>query len=233
MSARPNKRSRYGEKGKSAAFKASKAMVVRVVPRPMVGAGARAYSGPLPATLKTRLIYEDVITINPGAGAAGTHVFSANGVYDPDITGVGHQPRGRDEIAALYNHYTVTAAYIQVRACKHNGEELWGVAVRDDATGFTTINDFAEYRNSKYMISNTIGVRQELLSHKVVPKQFLGKKDTFEDDISALVGANPAEQVYFHVVMGDLYGGDAAATGFEVRISYYVTFSEPKPLAQS
>ncbi len=58
--------------------------------------------------LPIKFKYQTSGTLNPGvAGVAAIQVMTANGLYDPDITGVGHQPRGFDQIMALYNHYTV------------------------------------------------------------------------------------------------------------------------------
>lgn len=236
MSARPAKRARYGEKGKSAYLKAAKAMAVHVVPRPMVGASSRVYAGPLPATCKTRLTYQTTLSLNAGAGAWLSNIFAANGIFDPDITGVGHQPRGRDEMTALYNHNYVTAAYI---TCRYVGEAngnviVWGVAVRDDATPFATVNDFAEYRNSKYKCAKTtITTNEMVITQKVIPHKFLGIKTWDDDALRGTSAANPSEMVYFHVGCADAFGGDPGAASIDVHITYYVTFTEPKPLTQS
>lgn len=37
----------------------------------------------------TVLKYVDVISINPGSAATTSHVFRANGIFDPDLTGTG------------------------------------------------------------------------------------------------------------------------------------------------
>lgn len=37
------------------------------------------------------------------------HLFRANGIFDPDVTGTGHQPLYRDQVADLYTNYTVIA----------------------------------------------------------------------------------------------------------------------------
>jgi len=70
---------------------------------------------PMPSTFPTRLRYFSVFTLNPGAaGSAGVQVFSANGLYDPDITSTGHQPRGFDQSSAMYKTFQVIKRMITV-----------------------------------------------------------------------------------------------------------------------
>ncbi len=54
------------------------------------------------------------VELDPGAGAMAAHIFSANGLFDPDITGVGHQPYSFDQWMAVYDHYHVVGAKISV-----------------------------------------------------------------------------------------------------------------------
>jgi len=42
--------------------------------------------------------------------------FSLNSLYDPDITGSGHQPYGYDQLAALYKLYRVEGVRISITA---------------------------------------------------------------------------------------------------------------------
>jgi len=63
------------------------------------------------------LRYAQTKTYTTGsAGVAGTeNAFSLNSLYDPDITGVGHQPYGFDQMASLYSNYIVESVSIQAR----------------------------------------------------------------------------------------------------------------------
>ena len=60
--------------------------------------------GPLATKLKGKLNYYDALSLNAGAGTIAQHVFSLNGLYDCNISGVGHQPSGWDQIMVLYDH---------------------------------------------------------------------------------------------------------------------------------
>lgn len=56
-----------------------------------------------------KLPYADVVadirSYEPGVSAL--YQYKANSIYDPDLTGSGHQPLGRDTWAAIYDYYKV------------------------------------------------------------------------------------------------------------------------------
>lgn len=63
--------------------------------------------------LVTTMRYVDTKTLNPSAGAAD-HIFRLNSIFDPDSTGVGHQPAYHDQWDGLYANYRVLACKYQV-----------------------------------------------------------------------------------------------------------------------
>ena len=76
-----------------------------VVPRNKLG---------FPTSMVSTLRYTDRIDFAPTAITTLAHTFAANDVYDPNVTGVGHQPRGFDEYTLLYDTFTVTTSRMSV-----------------------------------------------------------------------------------------------------------------------
>ena len=69
-------------------------------------------------TTKTlNLRYVENFTLNPGMLGATVNVFSMNGLFDPNITGIGHQPMYFDNYMGIYGRYRVNRAYITFVAC--------------------------------------------------------------------------------------------------------------------
>ena len=59
----------------------------------------------MPKTKVVRLKYVEFFSSNTGTAVPAVKYFSANGCYDPYISGTGHQPRGFDQWTAFYDHY--------------------------------------------------------------------------------------------------------------------------------
>lgn len=51
--------------------------------------------------------------MNSTGGVGGTYHFSCNSLFDPDVSGVGHQPMHVDQIAGIYNHWYVVKSKIK------------------------------------------------------------------------------------------------------------------------
>lgn len=193
---------------------------------------------PMPTRFTTRLRYVETYSINPGAsGLAGSYVFKANGLYDTNITGTGHQPRGYDQLMAMYDHYVVTGAKITVRMASASTETsnlITGVAIRDGTTTDTDPNDYLEGGYNKWAINCAGAQHPTKIVQKVNIGKWLGRKNVLSDpELKGTISANPTEGVFFHVWASSLELTDPAATWFVAELEFVVTFIEPKDVAQS
>lgn len=112
----------------------------------------RIYRGltPFPNTKIVRHKYVDNIQFPAITSAVGygKYTFRANSVYDPDFSGVGHQPMFHDEMAAQYTHYTVLSSYIRITIAAENAQKRnWSIWCDDDSTVPTNANTaFEQHR---------------------------------------------------------------------------------------
>lgn len=74
-------------------------------------------TGPFPEQFYTkhRYVTSIVLTSNVGGVCATPHEFRLNGLFDPDLTLVGHQPYGFDQLALAYNRYCVYGVSAQIQ----------------------------------------------------------------------------------------------------------------------
>lgn len=197
------------------------------------------YLGPLLPKIKSNMIYSTTLDLNPGVGGlAAVHVFSANGLYDPDISGVGHQPRGFDQLIALYDHFVVIAAKVTWRFGTTNAsvyDQIACISVQDDNGTSNDLRDNVERAVSvvEIMPAGPSG-NTKTLSLGVNPNAFLGRPNPMSDStLKGSVAANPTEQAYFHLAVAPMQGVDAATVNSHVIIEYTAIFIEPKDVALS
>ena len=197
------------------------------------------FKNPVPTSLKVQLRYfETGLTIDPIAGGlADEYVFSANGLYDPNISGVGHQPLSFDQYMAMYDHYSVIASKITVFA--RNGDDtqpqVVGVRYSDKATEESDPRLIIENGRCVYRLmdegneSDAVSFSMGLNIGKV-----LGRKNVLdEDDLRGDNASNPTEQAYYHVFGFPDTAVDSGSIRITVQIDYVAIFTEPKLLALS
>lgn len=225
---RTQSRSRVASKRKSqglAAVQQRLSSESAVLYRPMLG-----------TSIRTSLVYvETLVSLDSGAaGIAANHIFSANGMYDPNITGVGHQPRGFDEIMTLYDHFVVLGSKITVHAANTDSAQaqMYGISLRDTATfaGTSAIMDQQELGNSVTECLAPLGSAPNTgkLTMQCNPLKFLGKVGYNGSELKGSASANPAEQCYWHIWAQPINNTDSQPVRCSVIIEYYATFIEAK-----
>lgn len=190
---------------------------------------------PLPMSLSNTVKYVEPIDITLSGSGAGTYVFSCNGLYDPNITGTGHQPLYFDQYMALYRHYTVMKSNIKVTPYG-NDEAAPGtsailtVFIDDDATlpSTTAQREQISATNKVYNVFDDVGMS--------ITKYWNGKRTYGGNlidnrELSGNSGANPSEQSYFVISINK--GGAVATHTLLVEIEYTVVWHEHVSVASS
>jgi hypothetical protein len=189
-----------------------------------------------------RLRYVENISINPTTTNSSQWSFRANSIFDPNFTGVGHQPNWHDTYSGLYREYTVLGAKCVVQ------EQPWGVnATQQTNTPFHwTVLLLHKYDNFPVTMTET-----ELLENNVVKagrvkqanmpydrrnysnttlktnfsakKFFRISKDvsSYEANTS-IFGTNPAAGAYFTFIGFPVDGTDGSTAVFRFTIEYIV-----------
>lgn len=183
------------------------------------------------------LRYADTYTLNSTSGAVATQVISANGLYDPDISGSGHQPVGFDQMMVSYEHYCVTGA--RIRANFHNNTAsvypTCSIGLSASATPVTTINQIVEDGMCALTFLHPLGVYGSMrtVEQAINIAQFGGLRSILDNsDYRGSVAANPAEQSYFHLQTWDTENATSSCA-VDVVVEYEAWFTEPRKLTQS
>jgi len=204
-----------------------------------------------PHTLATRLRYVQYISLNPAdTGLITYHQFAANGVYDVDLTGVGHQPNGFDELMALYGKAYVMSSVIRMTPLASTVANLspvsyYGVALTEDPTEISG-NDLIAMLESEETGSKRVRIAGNNVAHTNLnnyntTKQFYGYKkywgrrseltDVMFENTAA---ANPQRIVKFVPwACSHPAGAESVEQTYLIQIEYKVLFTDNKILAQS
>lgn len=193
--------------------------------------------GPLAATQKCTFVYTDNFQLAPTSGVS-SYVFTANGLYDPNFTGIGHQPRGYDEMLALYDHAVVIHTKATLLYSNGNGTEPCTVAmtIRDSPGVVSDTSGHFEHRNVSAAVAGprASGTGCGSLDIKVNPNRFMGRSKPLSDpELKNRASQNPTEQCYIHVAAQPLYNNLDATVNFRIRIEYEAILLEPKSLNSS
>lgn len=169
-----------------------------------------------------RFQYEDVYGITP----AGQREFKLNSLYDPDSSGVGHQPYGLDQWAAFYNKYRVFAVKMEVTAANSDPSAAVIIALTASPTqqSLFYVSRFQELPRVKTLVlsSEVGGTSSKRLKYKAYLPKIAGLTSAqyrADEDYEATFGADPADLIYgyFGVQALNSYS-TSAATSCQVRI---------------
>lgn len=190
------------------------------------------YGGPFPPIKKAQVVYSAVVS--PGVTTGnGVYIFSANGIYDPDISGTGSQPLYFDQLMALYNHYVVTSSSIEVDIMNEgtNRSVIATCYVDDDVN--TAANFTAMQRpGAKVVTGNPLSSNMGRLRNFYSSRKVFGPNVENNYLYRGSTSTNPTEQAYFVIQIQDL-GLASYNQPIRVTIRYNTTFSELTTIAGS
>lgn len=190
---------------------------------------------PIARQLYTKVRYVEQIQLDPSAGLMAQNAFSANGLYDPNITGTGHQPLGFDQLMALYDHYEVISSKCTVTFSPTTltGQSIVGGITLDDSGTMSPASAEAAQEQAESAWRTITPQQTAVVKRAVNISKFLGKPRGTDGLIGSVAG-NPGEDLNYVVWVASPNSNDnPGIANATVMIEYWVKFSEPKELQQS
>lgn len=206
-------------------------------------------------TYTVRLTYADNYRhdIAQNGSASASQTFRMNSIYDPDITGTGHQPILRDLWASQYDYYAVLQCDYKIRMYNAHGEAVTFTAVGTNAQKIGCVNvsllkcttNAADYSASGlvYPIAEQKNVETRFLipedytefSGSLTQGDFMvDAKDADSDPTWTAVGSNPTiARSFGYVISPAQYTGltgvnetPYSSIQVQVIIDYIVQFTQ-------
>lgn len=204
---------------------------------------------PLSRTVKLR--YSAQVSMNNPIGGA-VHNFRANSLFDPDLTGVGSQPLGFDQMAALYNHYVVLgskfiAKPIEYATSTASGDQpaFYIAKLSDNGTkDYQSVSHLIEATGKQPLVNqnyvynriNKPRFRRDQAVATYSAKKMFRCNPMNNEELKSLVTTNPVEEAVFQLYVFPQL--DSAVTNsdpvvFQITMEFTAVFIEPKDIAQS
>lgn len=152
-----------------------------------------------PDRIMDDMIYGEVIVRAPGT-PTDEYQFNLNSTFDPNLTGTGHQPMFRDQLAVIYNKYRVHSVDLRVDYYAGGAPIIGYLACANETTALTSNlytpleQNFAQWFLQKDSGANT--AKPRTLRQRINLWDLWGKtkQEYLSDDITAAnIGSSPVE----------------------------------------
>lgn len=197
--------------------------------------------GGVPDKMLVRLRYVQQVTLNPGVGGIAYNAFRANSLFDPDKTGVGHQPSNFDWLKQMYDRYTVIGAKCTTyHVALATGDSIPGTMALclsedgDKLSGSHAVGGIQGVLEQPKLRASwkTVGIHDgsdTKLVRYFSAKKFFGVKDVVGiRPYTADTASNPAQEAFFEVgLMSSDDSNDPGSMNFNVEIEYLAVMSSP------
>lgn len=194
-----------------------------------------------------RMVYFQQIRLDP-AGTPATHVFSANSIYDPDHTNVGHtghRPFYASQYDSVYTKYKVVSSKISITGANDYSDQanvmgnLVVCALSHTDSAYSSITEACEAKGAKYRQCHERRPMRKLTNTFSAKKFFCITNIKDADDIDGLMGgtltgSSPVQRAYYVIQAYPLYEAQNTYPAcLNIRISYNVLVYDLKKVAGS
>ena len=190
---------------------------------------------PFPTRMVATLKYVETVSVTNSLTGVSSFNIACNSIYDPNLSGTGHQPYGHDTYATIYNQYTVLNSKIKVKPALGTSTAAlnWGVGIEDTVISTFAADTWMErptYVHRKHTTAYSPDAKELSLTWNRA-KRF-PREDLYRN-LSAAFGANPSELEVFNIVLQSFSGAALGTIYLTVEVEYTVEMYELQALASS
>lgn len=199
--------------------------VARTVPRVL-----NNFQGAFPKQFRNTVRYEsELLSVVLNGSGLGSYVVSCNGLYDPNVSGTGHQPLYFDQLTSIYNHYCVLKSKCSFQLVADIAfPVLMTVFQDDDATINVSAGHTARERPGAKTITcnpQQVGIFPTVTSYWNVYSVFPGNPLS-RLELQGKADANPTEQTSFIFYLDAGAAGASQTVYFRFSAEYETVWDE-------
>lgn len=187
---------------------------------------------PIPQRYICKMKYSQTFTLN-NTTATG-YRFNLNSIYDPDRSGVGHQPYGHDTLQTLYNRYRVVSCSYVITAYSSVAVRVAAHPANEEVT-YSNVSEAVEQPRTKFILQFP-GSQVAKLKGKIYLPSLVGRTKSqymADDRFQAQFGSSPSENAILNILHGTMTDGFPATTECTIEMMFHVECFDAKTLSQS
>lgn len=195
----------------------------------------------MPDSMKVRLRYAETVSFTPGiTGQSQYFNFVLNGLYDPSLTTVGHQPLFFDQYMLGYDHYTVLGCHYKLLLLNNDSLNtgIITITIQDNDSTLTNAEHYMEAKNTRtYTLGTNSSDNVRTIRGYVDVPRFLGKSKSSivgSELYRGTVAVNPLENVYMQIGNHPITNLNVSgAVKVQCILTFDAVLTERKIVAQS
>jgi len=182
-------------------------------------------------------VYCDQASYDATVSTVAYNCYRANSVFDPDLTGAGHQPMGYDQYSALYHCWVVPAVHLECTITPGSAATqgvVYGAFWQDQPTIVSTdVNVLRELRKGPvefFVPGNGTPktLRVSFDNYRYYSLSQMAYIEQGANGFGGCVDVNPARGSYLFVWVGTtLSTNEPTAVNVNVRLTYSTRFFAP------
>lgn len=188
-----------------------------------------------PKRMTSTLVYSTSVSLTTGDGNSAYITYKLNGLFDPLPSVGGHQPRGYDQLAAIYTRYVVH--YAEITLSTYNNPKTvptkcFIFAHKERTPPLQYAGE--EPGTTTKAMGGGVSATPQTLKAKYSIAKMSGKNVWANETVQAAVGTDPAEEYY--VTVGARTSTKETLDAFpdmDISIFYRATFFDQRDLADS
>lgn len=185
---------------------------------------------------------EQISQTGPGLGGLTQFTMNLNSIFDPNRTGLGHQPYGHDSLQAIYNRYRVIKCSYVISSISTGGSSgdaysIIGALPANEVLSITGgVSEVQENPRCKF-ITQAPNAALKVLKGTVDIASLVGRTKAqylADDRYQATYGSSPNELAVLNIFTGLLNGNAETMTAkLNVVLEFTVESFDMKNLLQS
>jgi len=176
----------------------------------------------------------------PTVGGAGDYIFRINSIFDPNFTGGGHQPSLHDQMANIFERYTVYGCTYKVTFSNSSASNRQAVGVyvsdrSDTGADFTTLVEQGSVEWSTLPVATAGGSQRTFTGYVDLPKLMGMEKDQYIADANYCpeFGSDPNDPAFLHCIYADIAGGGTTVITLVIELVFNVLCLGTRLIPQS